>query len=245
MIQIKITDKDYNEENLFYVQSSLSEFLPVAGCSIYTQKENGRCSLLINCSECYADIVKTEVADKVSEVITIKYKYEFLKKNLKVGGLSEMEKEILMTSLIAADLEDDKRYAFDRIKIFKDITVDGIYNFRLKPLVKKWQDVASYIPTCFLTTQLKEFILYLLENKKRRVYVDGGRVYDSHYRRLKRSSLLGGEDIKIVKEVLLSNCGEVELNGEIPKDDEYYLKEYYCDKLHFTKSSNTMDKYLN
>ena len=52
-------------------------------------------------------------------------------------------------------------------------------------------------------------------------------------------------NMKIVKEVLLSNCGEVELNGEIPKDDEYYLKEYYCDKLHFTKSSNTMDKYLN
>ena len=56
------------------------------------------------------------------------------------------------------------------------------------------------------------------------MYIDGGKVYDNHYRRLKRSSLLGGENIMIIREVLLSNCGEVELFGDIPKEDEYYLK---------------------
>ena len=148
--------------------------------------------------------------------------------------MSTVEKEILLTSLIAADLDDDKRYAFDRIKHFRDIAVDGIYNFRLKPLKKKWEDIVSYIPTCFMNEQLKEFISYLLENKKKRVYVDSGKVYDSHYRRLKRSSLLDGEGVKIIREVLLSNCGEVELNGSLPKEDEYYLKEFYSDKIIFS-----------
>ena len=59
-------------------------------------------------------------------------------------------------------------------------------------------------------------------------------MYDSHYRRLKRSSLLEGDEIKIVREVLLSNCGEVELSGAIPKEDEYYLKEFYTDKIFFS-----------
>ena len=84
------------------------------------------------------------------------------------------------------------------------------------------------MPTCFVNSQLKDFISYLLENKKKRVYVDCGRVYDAHFKRLKRCSLLGGGDkVSIVREVLLSNCGEIELTGPLPADDEFYLKEFY------------------
>ena len=234
MINISITENELSEENLLYVQSAVSEVAFHAGCSISENKNCGRAKLSINCPEYYSDIIRTEIADTVAEIIAIKYKYEFFKKNLHVGGLSKVEKEILFTSLIAADLEDDKKYAYERIKTYQEIAVDGIFNFRLKPLKKKWQDVVGCVPSCFLNTQLKEFITYLLENKKKRVYVDGGRVYDSHYRRLKRTSLLDCEKVKIVREVLLSNCGEVELNGAIPKEDEYYLKEYYTDKIIFS-----------
>lgn len=236
MISIKVTEKDFNDNNLLYVQSVLSEIFTHASCRVYKDKTGGRVALTIVCPEYYGDIVLAEVADKVAEVVAIKYKYDFFKRNVKVGGLSTVENEILLASLIAADLEDDRKYSYDRIKGNREITIDGIYNFRLQPLKKKWRDVASYIPTCFLNSQLKEFISYLLENKKKRVYVDGGRVYDSHYRRLKRSSLLDGDNAKIVREVLLSNCGEVELSGEIPKDDEYYLKEFYSDKIFFSRS---------
>lgn len=234
MISISITENQLNEENLLYVQSAVSEVAFHAGCTVKEQKISDRAKLVINCPEYYSDIIQTEIADTVAEIIAIKYKYEFFKKNLHVGGLSRVEKEILYTSLIAADLEDDKKYAYEKIKAYREIAVDGIYNFRLQALKKKWQDVVGCVPNCFLNTQLKEFITYLLENKKKRVYVDCGKVYDSHYRRLKRTSLLDGEKVKIVREVLLSNCGEVELNGEIPKEDEYYLKEYYTDKIIFS-----------
>lgn len=245
MVQIKITEKEYNEDNLLYVQSSISEFISHAGCSVKIDGIDGRKILTINCSECYADLLRAEISDKVAEIIAIKYKYEFIKKNLLIGGLSQKEQEILITSLIAADLEEDKKYLFDRIKSLNYLAVDGIFYFRLKALKKKWKDVIEYIPNCFMNTQLKEFILYLLENKKRRVYVDGERVYDCHFRRLKRSNLVGGEEVKVLKEVLLSNCGEVELNGEIPKDDEYYLKEYFSDKLYFSRNEKQGGKYFN
>ena len=139
-----------------------------------------------------------------------------------------------MASLIAADFDDDKKYALNKLKCCREIAIDGVYNFRLKPLKKKWQDVTDCIPQCFLSTQLKEFITYLLENKRKRVYIDGGKVYDSHYRRLNRSSLLGGDGVKIIREVLLSNCGEIDITGNIPKEDEYYLREYYTDKIIFS-----------
>ena len=234
MVKITVSDSDYNQDNLNYVQSSMSEFFTYAGCSARMENTGGRCMLTVTASECYADIVRAEISDKISEIIAIKYKYDYFKKNVLVSGLKSEEKEILITSLIAADLYDDKKYSFERVKGFDEVAIDGVYNFRLKALKKKWSDVASYIPPCFLSSQLKDFITYLLENKKKRVYVDCGRVYDWHFRRLIRSSLLGGGETQIVKEVILSGGGEVEIKGEIPKDDEFYLKEYYSDKIYFT-----------
>ena len=82
--------------------------------------------------------------------------------------------------------------------------------------------------------QLKDFISYMLEGRKKRVYVDDGKVYDAHYRILKRCALLGGEGARITREVLLSGGGEVELSGRLEEEDEYYLKEYYGDKIFFS-----------
>ena len=237
MNQITVTENDYNENNLLYVQSAMSELFAHAECSVSEYVVDGRAILTITCPEYYDDVIRAELADKLAEIIAIKYKYDFFKKSIKTCGLSKTEKEILLTSLIAADLEDDKKYSFDRIKKYKEISIDGIFNFRLKQLKAKWIDIVQYIPTGFLSSQLKDFVSYLIENKKKKVYIDSGKVYDSHYRRLKRSALLDGEDIKIIREVLLSNCGEVELNGSIPKDDEYYLREFYNEKIIFSKNA--------
>lgn len=237
MTRLTVTEKDYNQSNILYVQSTMSELFSHADCSVSVTVENGRAKLNINCPEYYQDIVKAELADKLAEIIAIKYKYDYFKKSISVGGLSKTEIEILLASLIAADLDDDKKYAFERLKkCGEHNALDGIFNFRLQPLKNKWKDIAQYIPFGFVNSQLKEFISYLIENKRKRVLIDSGKVYDSHYRRLTRSSLLDGDNVKIVREVLLSNCGEVELYGVLPKDDEYYLKEFYSDKIIFANN---------
>ena len=159
MNSITITEKDYNDSNLLYVQTVMSELFNHADCYVKSQTLDGRRVLKVDCAEYYLDIIKTEIADKVAEIVAIKYKYEYFKRNVRIGGLSETEKEILMASLIAADLDEDKKYAFDRIKQYGEIAIDGIFNFRLKPLKKKWQDIVAYIPTCFVNSQLKEFRL--------------------------------------------------------------------------------------
>lgn len=234
MTSITISEKSYNDDNLTYIQASIGELLSHADCSVRCKNVGARSILTVNCPEYYAEIIKTELVDKVAEIIAIKYKYEYFKKYIKISGLNPTEKEILFASLIAADIDDDKKYAFERLKKYKEITIDGVFNFTFCPLKKKWEDIVRCIPNCFMNTQLKDFVFYLLENKKKRVYVDDGRVYDSHYRRLKRSLLLDGDNVRLIREILLSNCGEVELSGSIPKEDEYYLKEFYSDKIFFS-----------
>jgi hypothetical protein len=90
------------------------------------------------------------------------------------------------------------------------------------------------MPPHFVNSELKDFISFLLENKKKRSYIDSGKVYDQHFRRLLRCTLLGYENARIIREVLLSNCGEVEISGSLEPDDEFYLKEFYKDKIYFS-----------
>ncbi len=236
MTKLTITEKQINQANLFYVQTSMSEIFSHANCSVRLSNDSVRSYLIINCPEEYKEIVRVEIADKIAEVIAIKYKNDYFKKSMNVQGLSKTENEILIASLIAADLEEDKKYCFQQVKSDNELAIDGAFNFKLKPLKKKWTDIVGYIPNCFLNSQLKEFIGYLLENKRKPVYVESGRVYDSHYRRLKRSTLLDGETTLITREILLSNCGEIRLSGSIPKEDEFYLKEFYNDKIIFSGS---------
>lgn len=234
MTEFCVTDEMSGIEGLYYIKNGVAEITERAGASATVSGAGKRCKLTFICPERYADIISAEVADRCAEVITVGYKYDYFNKTIKISGLNETEREILLASVIAADLKEDKKYAFDRLKNLKETALDGVYNFRLKPLKKKWKDIAELMPTAFFGSQLKEFIGFLLENKKKRAYIDDCKVYDNFYRRLKRCTLLGGEDGKIIREVLLSGCGEVEIRGSVPPIDEKYLKEFYGDRVYFT-----------
>ena len=234
MVNISITENHKGSDNLFYLQSCIGETLKSAECYVKAETISNRAKLTVSCPEYYADIIKAEVADKLAEIIAIKYKYDYFKDKLHLEGLAEKEREILLVSLIAADLDEDKKYAFDRIKNYSQISVDGIYNFRLQALKNKWEQVVNCMPEYFLEAQLKEFLQYLLESKKKRIYIDNGSVFDNHYRKLKRCSLIDYQELPLIREIILSNCGELEVCGKLPEEDEKYIKEYYSGKIIFS-----------
>lgn len=233
MTQIILTDKDFNASNLQYIHFSLSEIFSQTETTAELSQAGSRAVLKVSCPDEYADIIKKELCDKAADVIAVNYKYDYFKKLINTSGLSGIEKELLLTSLIAADLDEDKRYSAARLASGSTVVIDGVFNFRLKPLKTKWAGIVGCMPEYFQGSQLKDFITYLLEDRKRRVFVDGEKVYDSHYRRLSKGELMdkGLEDGRIIREVLLSGCGEVEVNCPLPQTDEHYLKEYFGDKI--------------
>ena len=239
MITYVVSEKDYKESNLLYAQTNLLKLSNQTGFSVDFKVLGSRAILTLNCPKYLSDVVACELKDKIAEIVAINYKYDFFKKNVKVSGLNGDEYEILMASLIAADLEDDKRYVYDKLRDLEELAIDGVFNFRLQPLKKKWVDIVSYIPSCFINSQLKDFVKFLLENKKTKVYVEDGVVYDCHYRKLSRANLLGGDNLQIIREVILSNAGFVNIKGEIPRKDEEFLKEFYFDKIEM------VDKYYH
>ena len=116
MASIEISENQSHGDNLYYVQNSLGEIFNHADCSLQRICSGDRESLLVNCPEYYSDIVKSEICDKVAEIVAIKYKYDYFKSSIKVTGLEQIQNEILMASLIAADLEGDKKYSLLAMK---------------------------------------------------------------------------------------------------------------------------------
>jgi len=232
MANIYISDKSGQINNLRYVKNTLSELFFALSVGVEIKTEGARDTMTLSIPDEYFLTVQEEVADKLAEIIAVSYKYAFFKEKVHVSGLSSLEKELLTLSLISADFEEDKGYAFTRLKEESVISLDGIYNFRLKPLKKKWCEIVDCMPACFMQSQLKDFIGFLIETRKNVVYVDDRKVYDSHYRRLRRTELLeNGEECPIIKEILLSDGGRVEITGEIDKKDEEYLKEFFTGKI--------------
>ena len=85
---------------------------------------------------------------------------------------------------------------------------------------------------------------YLVGEKKgKRVIVKDGNVFDLNYNLLKKSALLGrGEDV--VKEVLLSASGNVQVFSGLTAEQEKYLKGFFGGRIAFLKGSlqKTVDK---
>ena len=135
----------------------------------------------------------------------------------------------MRAALISADLDEDKKYIVRRIRGYEEYAVDGIYNFRLEPLKRKWSDIVGYIPSFFTRGQLKDFVSYLLGEKRgKKVFVNENGVYDANYSKLDRVSLTGSADEgRIVREVLLSASGSVSVKTELPQLDEKYIKLFY------------------
>ncbi len=239
MSQIKITDSAKNGNNVNYIRETLSAVNKQLGCLVDVRGGKNRYELVIDVPSSYRDLVVSEAEDKMADVISINYKYTFFKRNINLSNLKPVESELLLTSLIAADIEEDKRYVVKKLKSFNEYALDGIFNFRMKPLKEKWLDILSYVPESFQSSQLKDFIVYLIKDKGgKRVYFDEGCVYDKRYNLLKRRELLSGDsgEISIVKEILLSGAGEVELASKLPKTDEDYIKQLYGDRVRFSNS---------
>jgi len=231
---IKITDSNLNKSNIVYLYSVLGSYISDAKGRIDAAIDSGRAVLNLNVGNFQDETLRSEIEDKVADVIAVSYKYDFFKKRLKTYGLNNLETELLYSAVISADLEEDKRFVIRKIKNSKEYSIDGVYNFRLGALKNKWDEIAGYIPDYFAADQLREFITYLIKEKKgRRVYVENGKVYDGRFKRLMRTELLksDSDEGKIIKEVILSGCGEVELSSKIDETDEFYLKEYFGDNI--------------
>jgi len=191
---------------------------------------DGRAAILLTVRE-DGQWARDSLRERVAEVIAIGYKYRYLASRLN-ACLSKREKRLLCAALIAADLEGDKAYVRQKTQRLRTYCIDGIYHFRLGSLRAKWDKILSYIPEGFTSVDLKKFCDYLVGESRRKIYVKGNCVFGEDFSPLKRSRLIGEEDLET--EIMLSDAGYVYCLGDVEDSVGDFLQKYYAERAVFS-----------
>lgn len=236
-----LSDSAARQQNVNYLFKTTAEPLKRLSGSCEIRVNGDRINLSVTLPDEYAELFNQILTDKVADVIAVNYKYEYFTRYIRTCGLDEIEYEMLIAALISADLEEDKSYVGREKLNFKDFSIDGYYNFRLRPLKEKWSEIVTYIPNYFSFDKLSEFISYIVcEKSKKRAIVVDGKVYDGRNNRMLKGMMTG--KIKkglVAREVILSGFSEVELASKISETDEKYLVSFFGDKIFFKKGKIT------
>ena len=195
-------------------------------------KKSGDCAQVVFRAEKeYCPYIRKFVEENMADIIVVGYKYAYFEKRLRLPLLSNMQKRILLTALVAADYKDDKIYVRRRLRGYKQYCLDGLFYFRLTDLKRRWEEIVEYIPTDMGEASMDGFLEFLTEEGEGKLFLKDGRVYGDDYRPLSKSLLTGVKSP--VGEILLGGAEEVYCFGEADENTRAFLKKYYGEKVIF------------
>ncbi len=179
----------------------------------------------------YCPYVRKFAEEHIADVIAIGYKYAYFEKQLALPLLKAEDRRLLLTALVAADYPEDKAYALRKLRGQRSYCLDGVYNFRLRELARRWAGIVDYVPTDMGEEALDGFLGYLTEDGEGKIFLKDGKVYDDKYRVLTKSVLTGKETV--FGEIILGGAEKVYCFGETDEKTARLLKKYYGEKAVF------------
>lgn len=231
MEKITVTQSGAKSPYMSYLYGKVTDKFSFLPADSDLDAEGERTVLIFRSEKRYCPYIRRYTEENIAEVIAIGYKYQYFKSTLFLPLLNELEREMLLSALVAADLPDDKEYIRKQLAGSAEYCIDGTYNFRLKDLKTRWKGITEYIPSEFSSSSLESFLEFLIGENRGKVFLKDGKLYDEEYRPLNRSALTGGESP--VKEILLSGADNIYCFGTPERATKEFLKKYYKEKAVF------------
>ncbi len=132
----------------------------------YSEKE--KIYIIVGCEEIDKGRMNFFICDAIADTISIFYKLEYIEKNLKLPLRDSVYLDAFEKALIAFDRTTDKYLISHNLKIEKNIFLDSFYQFKLKSLRNKWQEIiklanenASYL---LCDDTFIDLLKFLIEN---------------------------------------------------------------------------------
>ena len=229
MEEITITQNGFNSVYMSYLFQAVKErfsFLPVE-----IDLDGDESQIEVKTERAYTPYIRKFAEEKLAEILVIGYKYAYFEKRLRLPVLNQTQRRILLTALVSADCKEDKAYAIRRLRGNENYSLDGLYHFKLRPLVERWQEIVECVPMDMGEASLDNFLGFLTEDGSGKAYIKGGQVYDEEYRKQEKSILTG--KAWTVGEILLSGAERVYCVGETDAETKRFLKRYYGEKATF------------
>lgn len=82
------------------------------------------------------------VKEGLVELFGVVGKFDYVKSNLYLG-LSKMNYELLLHTLVAFDRENEHKLLNKIIKVENNMTLDGVFNFKLRELKDRWAEICA------------------------------------------------------------------------------------------------------
>lgn len=166
MYEVSISVDAKDRRYLDYIDAQLSRVLCEAGGVCARHEDGDRSYLALACEQTQKKCVTDALRDSIFHVISLGYKNDYFRDKMLISGESLLARTLLNTMCIF-DTSADKRVAREQLGDLCDISLDGIYHFRLYALRKKWDEIIELTNAnkFFLSNDviMRDFLFFLVD----------------------------------------------------------------------------------
>lgn len=142
MYQITIS-VDYNRADWLYSVDDVIKNKLQSCFAVSALRTSGRrlyCSF--GCEAASSAQMRDTIKEGLVEMFGVVGKYDFIKRNLSLG-LSKTNYDLLIHTLVAFDRENEHKLLNNVIRVEDNMTLDGIFNFKLCELKERWIEICN------------------------------------------------------------------------------------------------------
>lgn len=152
----EFTISTINHEDICkHIYSTIQKKLADVANIVVCHKIGNNCHVTMAVDEKNVLWARSVLFEIVADIISSKYKHEFLTEHIKVFA-DENKRKKLICALVAFDIEEDKQIVKNSLDFFDKINIDSFLNFRLGELYGRWKSIASIVsenvPSEFVST---------------------------------------------------------------------------------------------
>ena len=133
--------------------------------TIYTQSE---VLLVLGVPTASKMQIKPILLSMLTDAIINRYKMKFILKNLSFNPPYDISFNAFLNGLCFFDIDIDREYIYQKLLPYNNINIDSFFEFRLKFLKSKWQDLVSLANDNYLyllsNDNFFELLKFLLSN---------------------------------------------------------------------------------
>ena len=143
MWEFSLNLKTENFELAKFFHNALFPYAKSLNGFVTSNEDNGYISILIAVPESKTEEIKSVLLRCVTEAICTKFKSDFLNKFLVLPELDTVSLFAFKRALLNFDRETDKFIIKKNLVLNENLYLESFYNFRLKSLVDKWEELVS------------------------------------------------------------------------------------------------------
>lgn len=178
MWELNISVDNNKADCLTAIEGRIKPFVAPGRGIMMLDRSRGRTYLSIACEEDGRAKLTEELHEAVSDAITVDFKENYLLKHSRLPKGNRVNYNAFLKALVAFDREWDREIVLKNLHYSHELLLDGFYNFRLKELRSKWQEVcdlanqnSGYLEYHETFLELLRFLIKTIDCKEEQIMV--------------------------------------------------------------------------